>query len=197
MKLGYIMFSSVPECKEDDINKLEAFGCDKIFIEQLENEEKRPQWKKMLKEVGRNDEIVILRLSNALRGLVPLASFFELCRVKKIRIISLKDKFDSWDEIFPPSTSLLIDIIGSFPGDIRSSKIAGSRISAARRRKKSSFQTNKEEREKRCVDLYKNGTSIRDIKEETGFSSSSSIYRILENNGIKVDRRVAKNTVDK
>lgn len=75
MRLGYIM---LPESKnEDDINKLEAAGCDKVFVEQAEDEGKRPKWKKLLREVGRNDEIVILRLSNALRGVVQLASFFE------------------------------------------------------------------------------------------------------------------------
>lgn len=193
MRIGYIMFSSLPECKnEDDINKLEAAGCDKIFIEQAEDEGKRPKWKRLLKEVGRNDEIVILRLSNALRGLVQLASFFEMCRIKKIRVISLKDKFDTYDEMFPSSTSQLVDAIGSFPGDILASKISTSRINAARKKKKTSFQITREEREKRCVELYNNGIGLKDIKEETGFSSNSSIYRVLKNNGINVNRKAKK-----
>jgi len=183
----------LPESKnEDDINKLEAAGCDKVFVEQAEDEGKRPKWKKLLREVGRNDEIVILRLSNALRGVVQLASFFEICRIKKIRVISLKDKFDTFDEMFPSSTSQLVDAIGSFPGDILASKISTSRINAARKKKKSSFQITREEREKRCVELYNNGVGLRGIKEETGFSSNSSVYRILKNNGINVNRRVTK-----
>lgn len=59
---------------------------------------------------------------------------------ERIRIISLKDKFDSWDEMFPSSISQLIDAIGAFPGDIQASKIAAARIRAVKTKKKSSFQ---------------------------------------------------------
>lgn len=186
------MLSSLPESKDDDVNRLQIVGCDRIFIDKFEDEEKRPQWKNMLSEVKRNDEIVILRLSNAVRGLVQLVSFFEICRVKRIRIISLKDKFDSWDEMFPSSISQLIDAIGAFPGDIQASKIAAARIRAVKTKKKSSFQNSKEDRENRCVSMYNNGASIKDIKEEIGFRSNSSVYRFLKNRGVTVNRRSTK-----
>ena len=192
MRLGYFMLSSLPESKDDDVNRLQIVGCDRIFIDKFEDEEKRPQWKNMLSEVKRNDEIDILRLSNAVRGLVQLVSFFEICRVKRIRIISLKDKFDSWDEMFPSSISQLIDAIGAFPGDIQASKIAAARIRAVKTKKKSSFQNSKEDRENRCVSMYNNGASIKDIKEEIGFRSNSSVYRFLKNRGVTVNRRSTK-----
>lgn len=134
----------------------------------------------------------ILRLSNAVRGLIPLVSFFEICRVKRIRIISLKDKFASWDEMFPSSISQLIDAIGAFPGDIKTSKIAAARIRAVKTIKKSSFQNSKEERENRCVSMYNNGASIKDIKEEIGFRSNSYVYRFLKNKWVQVNRRSTK-----
>ena len=190
------MFSSSPESQEDDINKLEMVKCDKIFVDQSEHEKERPQWKKMLSEVRRNDEIVILKLSNAIKEFVAIATFFEICRVKKIRIISLKDKFDSLDEMFPSSTAELVNAIGSFPGDILSSKISSGHVGVVRK-KRSSFQTSKEEREKRCVDLYNNRTSIEDIKKEVGFRSNSSVYRILKDKGVKVNRRINKETSGK
>lgn len=140
MRLGYFMLGSLPESKDDDVNKLQVAGCDTIFIDRFEDEEKRPQWRNMLSEVKRNDEIVILRLSNAVKGLIPLVSFFEICRVKRIRIISLKDKFDSWDEMFPSSISQLIDAIGAFPGDIQASKIAAARIRAVKTKRNLLFK---------------------------------------------------------
>ena len=194
MRLGYIMFTS-PD-KEDDINRLKAVGCEEIFVDRLGCEEKRSQWRRMLNELRRNDEIVILQLGNAVRELVQVASFFEICRMKKVRIISLRDKFDSWDEMFPSSTTQLIDAIGAFAGDTLEMKISSARISAARKKKKSSFQNSKEEKEKYCVDLYANGTSIEDIKEEIGYSSNSSVYRILKNKGVKVNRRNTKKVSD-
>ena len=192
MRLGYFMLGSLPESKDDDVNKLQVAGCDTIFIDRFEDGEKRPQWRNMLSEVKRNDEIVILRLSNAVKGLIPLVSFFEICRVKRIRIISLKDKFDSWDEMFPSLISQLIDAIGAFPGDIQASKIAAARIRAVKTKKKSSFQNSKEDRENRCVSMYNNGASIKDIKEEIGFRSNSSVYRFLKNKGVTVNRRSTK-----
>lgn len=193
MRLGYIMFSPGPESNsEDEINALKSAGCEKIFGDPIEREEKRSQWKKMLNEVKRKDEIVILCLSNAVRGLAQLASFFEMCRIKKLRVISLRDKFDSSDIMFTSSISQLIDAIGALPGDILSIKISGARMKAARRKKDTSFQITKEERYQRCVDLYNAGIPLKEIKTEVGFSSSSSVYRILENKGIKVNRRELK-----
>lgn len=187
------MFSPGPESNsEDEINALKSAGCEKIFGDPIEREEKRSQWKKMLNEVKRKDEIVILCLSNAVRGLAQLASFFEMCRIKKLRVISLRDKFDSSDIMFTSSISQLIDAIGALPGDILSIKISGARMKAARRKKDTSFQITKEERYQRCVDLYNAGIPLKEIKTEVGFSSSSSVYRILENKGIKVNRRELK-----
>lgn len=197
MRLGYILFNPNTECMEDDLNRLKVIGCDRVFMDEFENERKRPQWQKMLREAGRNDEIVILCLSNAVKGLHQLAFFFEICRIKRIRIISLKDKFDTRDTLFPSSISQLADAIGAFPEDIGSLKISNGRLSVAKKKRMSSFQSSKKEREKRCVDLYNNGISVEDIKAETGFSSNSSIYRILKNKGVKVNRRVTKEISDK
>ncbi len=197
MRLGYILFNPNTECMEDDLNRLKVIGCDRVFMDEFENERKRPQWKKMLREACRNDEIVILCLSNAVKGLSQLALFFEICRIKRLRIISLKDKFDTKDTLFPSSISQLVDAIAAFPEDIGPLKISSGRLRVAKKKRMSSFQSSKEEREKRCVDLYNNGISVEDIKAETGFSSNSSIYRILKNKGVKVNRRVTKEVSDK
>ena len=197
MRLGYMLFNPNTECMEDDLNRLKVIGCDRVFMDEFENERKRPQWKKMLREACRNDEIVILCLSNAVKGLSQLALFFEICRIKRLRIISLKDKFDTKDTLFPSSISQLVDAIAAFPEDIGPLKISSGRLRVAKKKRMSSFQSSKEEREKRCVDLYNNGISVEDIKAETGFSSNSSIYRILKNKGVKVNRRVTKEVSDK
>ena len=94
--------------------------------------------------------------------------------------------------MFPSSISQLIDAIGAFPGDIQASKIAAARIRAVKTKKKSSFQNSKEDRENRCVSMYNNGASIKDIKEEIGFRSNSSVYRFLKNKGVTVNRRSTK-----
>ena len=48
MRLGYFMLGSLPESKDDDVNKLQVAGCDTIFIDRFEDGEKRPQWRNIL-----------------------------------------------------------------------------------------------------------------------------------------------------
>ena len=67
----------------------------------------------------RGDELVIPKFSNALRGSRELAIFLEFCRVKIIRIISIHDKIDSNNILFPetkPSDVLIM--MGSLPEEI-------------------------------------------------------------------------------
>lgn len=45
MRLGYFMLSSLPESKDDDVNRLQIVGCDRIFIDKFEDEENAPSGK--------------------------------------------------------------------------------------------------------------------------------------------------------
>lgn len=47
------------------------------------------------------DELVIPKFSNAIRGSRELATFLEFCRVKAIRVISIHDRIDSKNQLFP------------------------------------------------------------------------------------------------
>lgn len=63
--------------------------------------ELRPMWKQLISSLERGDELVVSRFSNALRGTRELATFIEYCRVKVVRIISIQDRIDTFDELFP------------------------------------------------------------------------------------------------
>jgi Site-specific recombinases, DNA invertase Pin homologs len=173
---------------------LESLGCKKIIIEQVEDEVTRPQWKRMLTQLKKSDELVVLGLSNAIRGLRELAAFFELCRIKKIRLISLKDKLDSNDELFPASTSKFMDVFASLMGDIAVERGASARIRAQNRGNALGrpVGSRDKQREKLCIELYMGGSNVEDILKETGFRSKSSVFRILRNNGMEPDRRPGK-----
>lgn len=117
-KIGYIMAAAHYDKLEEDRQWMQEYGCVKIVEENDADEKSRPLWKQLMIALDRGDELVISKFSNALRGARELAMFLEFCRVKVIRVISIHDRIDSNNELFPetkPSDVLLM--IGSLPDE--------------------------------------------------------------------------------
>ena len=115
-KVGYIMVPAVYDNLEEDKKWMEDFGCVRIFEEQDTNEATRPLWKQLMITLERGDTLVIAKFSNAVRGSRELAIFLEFCRVKVIRIVSIHDKIDSQNELFPETTPAnVLQMVGSLP----------------------------------------------------------------------------------
>ena len=171
-KVGYIFLAEAYESVESDKAWMEKFGCVKIVEENAEDEKLRPEWKALLMSLERGDELVLSKFSNALRGTRELSYFLELCRIKVIRIISIHDKVDSKDEVFPAlKTSDFLDMIGSLPAEVATLRKAS-----------------RQEREATIVNMYNGGHAIDDIWAVSGFKSRSSIFRILRKYGITLNR---------
>lgn len=193
-RVGYIMAVSHYEYLEEDRKWMEEFGCINILEEMDENESSRPLWKQLLSTIERGDTLVVSKLSNAIRGSRELAIFLEFCRVQDIRIISIHDKIDSRDEVFPRlQTDTLFNIIGSLPHEaliLRKS----TRHHLKLKEKITcplppvSAKTRKMERELNVINMYVAGHSIDDIWRLSGYSSRSSIFRILNKHNIKLNR---------
>ena len=169
---------------------MEKFGCVRIVEEKTEDEKLRPEWKALLMSLERGDELVLSKFSNALRGTRELSFFLELCRIKVIRIISINDKIDSKDEVFPAmKTSDFLDMIGSLPAEVATLRKASTHIMRLRTVKtKTKATKSRQERETTIVNMYNGGHSIDDIWTVSGFKSRSSIFRILKKYGIALNR---------
>lgn len=189
MRKGYVLLDPSNDYQKGDIEKMRAVGCEKIFVDDIADEESRPQYCKMRGGLKYGDEVVFISFCNAVRGTRGLASFFEDCRVKKARLISLDDQVDSKNEMFTSSASQLMNAIATLQGDVIAIRMANKRSHV---KKKSEISGNKVLRNQRCIALYRNGSSIEDIKKETGFSSKSSIFRVLKEAGVKLERRNRK-----
>lgn len=189
-KVGYIFMTQACDTIESDKSWMENYGCVRIVEEIHENEKLRPEWKALLMNLERGDELVISKLSNALRGSRELAFFLEFCRIKVIRIISINDKLDSKDEIFPPmKTSSLLEIIGSLPSEVAVLRKSSTHIMQLRSVKKMTQRhSSRQERETMIINMYNGGHALDDIWESSGFKSKSSIFRILNKYGITLNR---------
>ena len=189
-KVGYIFLAEAYESIESDRAWMEKFGCVRIVEEKTEDEKLRPEWKALLMSLERGDELVLSKFSNALRGTRELSFFLELCRIKVIRIISINDKIDSKDEVFPVmKTSDFLDMIGSLPAEVATLRKASTHIMRLRTVKtKTKTTKSRQERETTIVNMYNGGHSIDDIWTVSGFKSRSSIFRILKKYGIALNR---------
>lgn len=140
----------------------------------------------------RGDEIVLAKFSNALRGSRELAAFIEFCRVKVVRIISIHDKVDSRGDLFPETkVADVLEIFGALPEECAALRKASAHISQLKQNINQPSKENnisKAEREKTIVAMYNNGHSIDDIWKVSGFSSRSSVFRILNKYGVSLNR---------
>ena len=189
-KVGYIFAADTLESLEQDKTWMNDYGCIRIVEEKAENEKSRPEWRTLLMALERGDEIVISKFSNALRGARELSFFLELCRIKVVRIISIHDKVDSKDEVFPPLPSeAFLNIFGSLPSEVATQRKASSHILKLHHVKvKTKSTKSRQEREATIVNMYNGGHAIDDIWRQSGFRSRSSIFRILNKYGITLNR---------
>ena len=192
-KVGYIFMANQYDMLEADREWMLQYGCVQVFEESTDHEILRPLWKQLMASIERGDEIVVSKFSNAVRGTRELATFLELCRIKDARIISIHDGIDTKDELFPDTkVSDVIKMFGSLPEEIAALRKSSSHIMHLQQYIKQPSKTvgsiSKTERERMIVDMYNNGHSNDDIFEMSGFSSRSSVFRILNKYGVKLNR---------
>ncbi len=194
-KIGYIMVTAHYDKTEADKQWMQDYGCLQIIEEKDEEEKARPLWKQLMVALERGNELVISKFSNALRGSQELAIILEFCRVKVIRIISIHDRIDSRNELFPETKpSDVLEMIGSLPGEALALRKASEHVTKLQERMivtLSPVSTSKKkrlEREKTVINLYAAGHPIDEIWRASGFHSRSSVFRILNKHGIKLNR---------
>lgn len=194
-KVGYIMATSQYDKLEEDRKWMNEFGCVRIIEESDDNERHRPLWKQLMAALQRGDELVIPKFSNALRGSRELAIFLKFCRVKVIRIISIHDRIDSSNILFPETKpSDVLVMMGSLPDEVLALRKSAEHVIKLQEKMivslppVSASKMQKLDREKTVVNLYVAGHPIEEIWRASGFRSRSSVFRILNKHGIKLNR---------
>lgn len=189
--IGYIFQGKVLESKEEAISRMEGIGCERIIIEDSMQEKLRPKWRKMLARLQKNDTIVITRLSHALRGIRELGAFLDLCQQHGIRLISLEDRIDTGGQLYQETTvGDVLSSIGKLSSEVMDFRRAEGR--AMRLRKETQPKPLKAgltlDREKTVVKMYNSGHSIDDIWKVSGYKSRTSVFRVLNRHGVKLNR---------
>lgn len=217
-KVGYIFIATDGEDYSEEKAWMQQYGCVQVIEELSEHLEQReqsqarlsyaesrqmkrgsaterlrPMWKQLISSLERGDELVVSKFSNALRGTRELATFIEYCRVKVVRVISIQDRIDTSDELFPDTKpSQVIQMFGSLSEECAVLRKASAHIihlqQNIRPPKKTDKAISRLEREKNIVNMYNEGHSIDDIFAVSGFTSRSSVFRILNKYGVTLNR---------
>ena len=193
-KVGYIYRTSHDDSLAEDRVWMADYGCVQIVEEETAQEKLRPQWKRLLASLDRGDELVVAKFSNAVQGLRELSTLLEFCRVKVVRLISIRDRIDTGDKLFPDTTtSQIMQMFGALPEEVMVLRRAEAHVQYLQQHiKPTRFKTltakEKSERENMIVSMYNNGHTLDDIYSMSGFKSRSSIFRILNKYGVKLNR---------
>lgn len=188
-KVGYVMNYAGYRANTDK-KWMKRFGCNEIMEEQ-QDYELRTEWNKLLDRLNKGDELVVPKLSHVLRETRQLSYLLEYCRLKEIRLISIHDRIDSGNELFPETQmSDILNVVALLPKeafDIRKSSDAVRKVKS-RMRTLSPVDYNRIERKEFVVNMYKSGHLINEIWKASGFRSRSSVFRVLKEAGITLNR---------
>ena len=190
-KTGYLFLAKGYHDQEEDTAWMKDFGCDSIIIEEGIKERLRPQWRRLLTLVKPGDEIVLSRLSNAVRGIRELGALLDLCRAYRIRLVSIHDRIDTKNERFPETTAGdVLDTIGRLSSEATKIRRSEGRLirNLKDQRKEKNKSALRQEKEKMIVNMYKSGHVIDDIWKVSGYKSRTSIFRVLNRNGVQLNR---------
>ena len=191
-KIGYMLLAPRYVEAEEDKVWMEKFGCYDIIQEEYpDNEKSREQWDGLLARIQPGDTLVIPKLSNALKSARQLVFFLEFCRIQNVRLVSIHDKIDSGDELFPETkTSDVLTAIALLPKEANAVRVPSKPFQRMRRKIKamSKKQLGRAERNRRIINMYREGFSIDDIIDQSGFKSRSSVFRILNDAGVDLNR---------
>lgn len=191
-KIGYMLLAPRYVDAEEDKTWMQKFGCYDIIQEEYpENDKSRELWDGLLARIQPGDTLVIPKLSNALKSARQLVFFLEFCRIQNVRLVSIHDKIDSGDELFPETkTSDVLTAIALLPKEANAVRVPSKPFQRMRRKIKqmSKKQLGRAERNRRIVNMYREGFSIDDIITQSGFKSRSSVFRILNESGVDLNR---------
>ena len=187
---GYMFLSRNLQSHDEDLAWMNDFGCDSIIEESGSQEKLRPEWRRMLAGLRKGDTVVVSRLGNALRGIRELGAFLDLCNEVGVRVVSIHDGIDSGNILFPDTTQAdILRTIGGLSAEATSIRRSENRMMMKRKGKVNLVKDAlRVDREKAIVNMYNSGVSMDDIWRMSGFKSRTSVFRVLNRNGVELNR---------
>ena len=180
-KIGYARVSTHGQNGDSQVDELNAYGVDKLFIDKASGKlAKRPELDKCLAYLREGDVLVITRLSRAMRSLKHLLTLADELRERGIDLVVLKQGIDTTT----PHGRLVFHILGAVDEFERELIVEGTRegLAAARARGRNGGRPRKLSQQQAALarELYDGGKhTVADIARLLGVSRGT-IYTVLE-----------------
>ena len=110
MKVAYVRVSTIDQNPERQVEALKKFGIEKWYKEKISGKNmEREEVKLMLDFVREGDEVYVTDFSRLSRSLTDLLNIVELLSQKKVRLVSIKENFDT----DTPTGKLMLTLIAA------------------------------------------------------------------------------------
>jgi DNA invertase Pin-like site-specific DNA recombinase len=177
--VGYARVSSVGQSLDVQLDKLAAYGCDKVYEEKVSGTTaNRTQLQAVLDYVRSGDTLVITKLDRLARSTFHLTQIADRLQTSGVELVVLDQNIDT----STPTGRLtfqILSVIAEFETEIRKERqVAGiakaqaNGVKFGRKAKISSLQIIK------LRDKRENGALIKELMLEFGLSKAS-VYRYL------------------
>ena len=186
MIIGYARISTRTQKEDRQIDSLEQYGCDKIYMDKISGTTKnRPEFKKMLEHLREGDKVVVMRLSRIGRSVKHLIELKELFEEKQIEFVSLNESIDTSTAVGKLVFNLLSSI-SQFEADLTSERTIEG-LKAAKRKGRTGGRPKGITNEKAAnlaVKLYKSEEyTVKEMLDMTQLSRST-FYKYLKLKGV-------------
>lgn len=196
-KIGYARVSTYEQNLDAQVDALKKEGCVKIFKEKVSGvKSEKPQFEKLLEYARKGDTIVVYRLDRLGRNVKQLIELSENLKEREIHIKSLSESLDTSS----PMGNMFFQLIAMFAELERNIIIerTNAGLSAARARGRTGGRTPGLSKHFQMIAsevkaTYEKGEkNTEEIREIYGIGSQTTLYKILEFAGVKVEGFIKK-----
>jgi len=179
MKIGYARVSTMEQNLDNQIQQLEAAGCESIFQEKVSGARKhRPELEKLLSQLRRGDTLVVCKLDRLARSTKHLMDIVPILQQKQATFCSLGEP---WADTTSHAGKMIMTIfagIAEFERDLIRERTGSGRDQAKTRGVK--FGRPKKlslEQRELALQLIEQGRSVQEVAKTFGVERTT-IYRL-------------------
>lgn len=183
MKIGYARVSTVGQDYETQREKLEEYGCEKIFVEKATGTSttQREELQAAISHARRGDILVVTKIDRLARSIIDLNNLVQELKDKGVSVHFIGEgiEFDA-NEKADSFKSLFFNMLGGiaqFERDLIVQRTSEGRERARKQGKHLGRPAQPKKNVERAIKLYEerktNGMSVNDILKATGIPKST------------------------
>lgn len=198
MKIGYVRVSKEEQNEQLQIDALEKYGCEKIFQEKISGTAKnRVEFERMKEVIRKGDELVVWDIDRLGRTTLELIMFVDELNHNGILFKSLSQSLIDTTTETGEFVFKLFALLAEHERKrlIRRTK-AGQEAARARGRmggRPKGLSSHYQEIAPLVISAYKDQRSIREIMKAFKIPSTTTVYKILTENGVNSQVYIKKN----